>query len=113
MHSPQSIVIVMNTFRSYVHISFFLYIHSQLHTLLQFDFCSLSPKIYGMHVHDKLGNPDGVTQTILYVIHIAMIAIMHKRAQLQISLSTTTGSRSCLQYIGNTVINSRSIYVLR
>ena len=65
-----------------------------------------------MHVQDEPGNPDGVTKTVLYVIHIAVIVIMHKRAQLQIyymSLSTTTRSRSCLQYIGNAGINSRCI----
>ena len=38
----------------------------------------------GMHVHDKLGKPDGATQMILYLIHIAVLvlAILHKRPQL-------------------------------
>ena len=99
MHSPQSIVIVMNTFRSTC-IFLFLYIHSQLYTLLQFDFCSLSQKIYGMH--DELGNPDGVTQTILYVIHIAMIAIMHKRAQLQISKTSLYLQQLALEAVYST-----------
>ena len=53
-------------------------------------------------MHDELGNPDGVTQTILYVIHIAMIAIMHKRAQLQISKTSLYLQQLALEAVYST-----------
>ena len=103
MHSPQSIVIVMNTFCSYVHISFFC--TYTLSCILYYNLIfALSPKKFMecTCIHDELGNPDGVTQTILYVIHIAMIAIMHKRAQLQISKTSLYLQQLALEAVYST-----------